>query len=214
MRPVRQRADGPRGRKDATAQADGRNVGCESPERWTVNRPPSAFSHSRTATCGSARTSANALQSVSPPDRGSGPWRRRPSTSTPSSRIGFRRSWPPPLPRRRRGVPGQDHQTDCTHGPSGHRQPLSRRDRASTPFPWLDHPPRGCRVPRPEARKPGVFLPLRGSNSCVTGDPAVSDSAKRPPKRPEWPRERVSGLCGVKARMSSTQSARGPPTGG
>ena len=35
--------------------------------------------------------------------------------------------------------------------------------------------------------KPGVLLPLRGSSSCVTGDPGASDSARPPPKRPESP---------------------------
>ena len=35
--------------------------------------------------------------------------------------------------------------------------------------------------------KPGVLLPLRGSSSCVTRDPAASDSAKPAPKRLEWP---------------------------
>jgi len=144
------------------AQADARKAQCESPKGWTVNRPSASFSHSGAATGGSARTSANALRSVSPPDRGSGPWRRRPSTSTPSSRIGSRRSWTPPLPRKRRVGPGQDHLKDCTHGPRVHRQPFSRRDRASTPFLWLDHPPRGCRVPRPEARNRGYSYPSGG----------------------------------------------------
>ncbi len=45
--------------QDATVQADGRNVGCESPERRTVSRPPSSFSHSGSTTGGSARISAN-----------------------------------------------------------------------------------------------------------------------------------------------------------
>ena len=90
--------------KDPTAQADGRNVGCESPKHRTVNCPPSSFSHSGTATGGSPRTSANALRSVSQPDRGSGPWRRRPSTSTPSSRIRFQRSRTPRFEHRPQGV--------------------------------------------------------------------------------------------------------------
>jgi len=38
-------------------------------------------------------------------------------------------------------------------------------------------------------RKPGTGgTPTpRGSSSCVTGHPTVLDSAKPPPKRPEWP---------------------------
>ena len=51
--------------------------------------------------------------------------------------------------------------TDGARGPRGHRQPFTRRERASTPFPWLDHPPRGCRVPRPEARSRGTPTPPR-----------------------------------------------------
>ncbi len=148
------------------------------------------------------------------PDGGSGPWTRRPFTLTPSSRIGFRRSRTPPLPRKRRGVPGQDHLTDCTHGPCGHRQPLSRRDRASTPFPWLDHPPRGCRVPRPEARNRGYSYPSGGRVRALQAilRPWI------PPNRPQatqngCERGSSAGRVGM-ARMANTQSARGPPTGG
>ena len=182
--------------QDGTAQADARKAQCESPKGWTVNRPPASFSHSGAATGGSARTSANALRSVSPPDRGSGPWRRRPSSSTPSSRIRYRRSWTPPLPRKRRGVPGQDHLTDCTYGPR--RPPPGVQPSRPRFNPVSVARSSAARMSSSPAGspKPGVLPPLRGSSSCVTGGPATSDSAKRPPKRPEWPRERLSGRCG------------------
>ena len=66
----------------------------------------------------------------------------------------------PPLPPKRRGVPGQDHLTDCTHGHAGHRQP----SRASTPFPRarIEFP-----VQKPET---GGIPTLRESISCATGD--------------------------------------------
>ena len=57
--------------QDATAQADGRKVRCESPRGRIVNRPPSSFSRSRTATSGSARASAGSRQ---PSHRRSGQW--------------------------------------------------------------------------------------------------------------------------------------------
>ena len=101
--------------------------------------------------------------------------------------------WPgvspgPPPDGRTPGPWGAERRTgspDGARGPHGHRQPFSRPECASTPFPWLDHPPRGCRVPRSGNPKSGVLLPLMGSSSCVTGDPTASDSAGPPPKRPE-----------------------------
>ena len=137
-------------------------------------------------------------------------WTRRPFTLTPSSRIGFRRSRTPPLLRTRRGVPGQDHVTDCTHGPCGHRQPLSRRDRASTPFPWLDHPPRGCRVPRPEPATGGTPTPPGVEFVRYTGSYGLGFRQTAP----KTPRMAVRAVCRALGGhggtwMAATRSARG-----
>ena len=63
---------------------------------------------------------------------------------------------PAPCPWARSAGPGSP---DGARGPRGHRQPFSGRERASTRFPQLDHPPRGCRVPRPKARNRGHSYP-------------------------------------------------------
>jgi len=65
---------------------------CESREPQTVNRTPTSISHARTP-----RVEAPGLGKRAPSrqpawNRGSVPWTMRPSTSTPSSRIGFRRT--------------------------------------------------------------------------------------------------------------------------
>ena len=141
--------------QDATAQADGRTVRCESPKARIVNRPPSSFSHSGTATGGSARTSATrsgpSARRTEDPGLGGGglPPLRRPRGT------GFRRSRTPPIaPKTARSI-GAASPDRLHHGPRRHRQQSSRHDPASTPFPWLDHPPRGGRVPRPGARNRG-----------------------------------------------------------
>ena len=106
--------------------------------------------------------------------------------------------------------PGQDHR-DGAHRPRGRRQPFNRRERASTPFPWLDHPPRGCRVPRSGARNRGTPTPL--------GVEFVRLQAilrpRIPPNRPQDAQNgRESGFpgstgCGGSMTgMAATQSAR------
>ena len=135
----------------------------------------------------------------------------------PSSRIGFRRSRTPPLPRKRRGAPGAGS-PDRLHTRAT-RPPSAVQPSRATPPPVSVPRSSTARMSSSSAGspKPGVLLPLRGSSSCVTGDPAGLNLAKPPPRRPEWTGERLSGLAGVggsTARMPATQSARGPLTGG
>ena len=102
--------------------------------------------------------------------------------------------------------PRHDHRAPCPWARSaerrsrvhlmahaGHAATASRRERASTRF-------RSSIIRRADVeflgRKPetgGTPTPP-WSSSCVTRDPTASDSAIRPPKRPEWPREQLSGL--------------------
>ena len=85
---------------------------------------------------------------------------------------------------------------------------------------WIFHQLQGSILQRQDIafvlRKPetGVLLPLRGSSSCVTGDPAASDSAQSPPKHPESPSERFSGGGPSSSSATATQSAKGSLTGG
>ena len=128
------------------------------------------------------------------------------STGTEMSRFGG-------LPRRGRGAPGQDHLSDCAHGPPGHRQPLGHRGRAYTVS--------GARSSTARMSssfaggpKPGVLLPLRGSSSCVTRDPAASDSAQPAPKRARIAVRAVFGLEHDSGglRSGATRSARDSPS--
>ncbi len=173
--------------QEATAQADGRKVRCESPKARIVNRPPSSFSRSRTVTSGSTRASENAIPAATPPDGGYGPLDK--AALHPYAVLADRVS-PVPYPasavRTAGGAPGKDHLTDCTHGPRGDRQPFSRRDCASHPASVAGSS--SARMSSSSAGSPklGVLLPLRGSSSCVTGDPPGSNLAIPPPRRPEW----------------------------
>ncbi len=60
-----------------------------------------------------------------PPDPARHP--RAMSTGQEMSRFGG-------LPRKGCRAPGQDHRSDCAHGPPGHRQPLGHRERGYTRF--------------------------------------------------------------------------------
>ena len=72
---------------------------------------------------------------------------------------------------------------------AGHAGTASLSPVASAPPPCF----RGSIIRREDVeflrRKPetGVLLPLLWSSSCVTRDPAATDSAKPPSRRPEWP---------------------------
>ena len=67
----------------------------------------------------------------------------------------------PPDPRTNIRAPCQPARR-CPGSAACHRQPLGHRERAYNPFPWLDHPPRGCRVPLPEVRNRGYSYPSGG----------------------------------------------------
>ena len=80
------------------------------------------------------------------------------------------------------------------HGPSRCAPPSVSRGRSSSVK--TSRSPCG-------SRQSGVLLPLRGSSSCVTGDPAASDSTQSPPERRD---------CRERGFPGSTR-ARGHPVG-
>ena len=201
--------------QEATAQADGRKVRCESPKARIVNRPPSSFSRSRTVTSGSARASENAIPAATPPDGAYGPLDK--AALHPYAVLADRVS-PVPYPasavRTAGGAPGKDHLTDCTHGPRGDRQPFNRRDCAShPPLPWLDHPPRGCPVPRPEARNWGYSCPSGGRVRALQAILRARISPYRPQDAQNGRESGFPASTWQAPGCSDTQSARGPPTG-
>ena len=127
----------------------------------------------------------------------------------------------PPNPRNDRRTPcpwarsAGAGSPDRARGPRGHRQPFSRHERASTRFRGSTIAPRGCRVPRPEARTggtptpPGVeFVRYRRSHGLEFRQTA-----------PKTPRMAVRAVCRARQDMGSTtwmagtQSAKDPPTG-
>ena len=87
-------------------------------------------------------------------------------------------------------------------GHAAHRQPFSRRERASNRFRAPDHPPRGCRFPRPEARNRGYSCPSGGRVRALQWilRPWIT------PNRPQTSRMAVRAVRG----MIATQSARDP----
>ena len=105
---------------------------------------------------------------------------------------------------------------DGARGPRGHRQPFSRRERASTPFPWLDHTPRGCRVPRPEARNRGYSYPSGGRVRALQGIARPWIPPNRPPNAQNGRESGFPGSTGYGGSMTwmaATQSAKDPTHG-
>ena len=90
--------------------------------------------------------------------------------------------------------------------------PAVRPSRARLhPFPWLDHPPRGCRVPFPEARNRGYSYPSGGRVRALQ---AILWSRIPPDRLQNAQNRRESGFPGSPGNVTNTQSARDPRTGG
>jgi len=81
-------------------------------------------------------------------------------------------------------------------------------------FPWLDHPPWGCRVPRSEARNRGYSYPSGGGIGAL---PAIL-RPRIPPNRRKTPRIAARAVFraseGHGLGRPATESAKAPPTGG
>ena len=191
-----------------------RKVRCESPKGQIVNRPPSWFFTLQHGHERQRRGLGNAIRAC--PLAG---WRIRlldKAALNPYAVLANRVSAVPDpafAPKRERSAGAGS--TDGLHTrATRHSASRSAVESASHPFPWLDHPPRGCRVPRPEARKPGYSYPSGGRDRALQAilRPWI------PPNRPQatqngCERGSSAGRVGM-ARMANTQSARGPPTGG
>ena len=101
------------------------------------------------------------------------------------------------------------------------RSTVSRRERRPHPFPCLDHPPGGCRVPRPEARNRGYSYPSGGRVRALQ---AILWPRIPPDRPPNAQNRRESGFLDSPGPlepwgvawpwMAATQSARDPRTSG
>ena len=99
-------------------------------------------------------------------------------------------------------------------GPRSHRQPFSGSRARLDPVPQPDPPPRGCRVPRPEARNRGYSYLSGGRVRALHAILRPPIPPNRPQKRPEWQREAVFWASGGKGLDGRHRVGQGPLTVG